>query len=126
MTSANLLTRSTRRGCVTTNRRVCRMTKRAFVVAAALVAVVCSRASAAPRVDKRTCLATNESAQRLRKDGKLRGAREQLVVCARTECPLVVRQDCAQWLNEVGAAIPSVVVAARDASGKETLAVKVA
>jgi hypothetical protein len=75
--------------------------------------------------DKRACLAANEAAQKLRKEDKLRSAREQLLVCARAQCPVVVRQDCAQWLNEVMVATPSVVVAARDASGKETIAVKV-
>jgi hypothetical protein len=95
------------------------------VVAAALVLLASASAAAPGRADKRACVAANEGAQKLRREGHLRAAREQLLVCAKPECPVVVRQDCAQWLNEVVAATPSVVVAARDASGKETLAVKV-
>src|SRR5262245_10917168 len=95
-------------------------------VAVAALVLVATASSAAPNhVDKRTCVAANEEAQKLRRDGKLRATRGQLLVCARPECPVVVRQDCAQWLNEVVAATPSIVVAARDSAGKETLAVKV-
>ena len=84
-----------------------------------------SSRAAGGRVDKRTCIVSSESGQKLRHDGKLRAAREQLLVCARQECPAVIRQDCAQFLSEVTTSTPSVVIAARDTNGKETLAVKV-
>jgi hypothetical protein len=102
-----------------------------FAVASALLAAaiaVAPRAGAAGgsgRVDKKTCIASSESGQKLRHDGKLRAARDQLLVCARPECPTVIRQDCAQFLNEVTTSTPSVVIAARDTNGKETLSVKV-
>jgi hypothetical protein len=94
----------------------------------AAVALALSAAAAPPAAghpDKKACIAASESAQKLRHDGKLRAAREQLLLCAKTECPAIVRADCGQWLNEVVSATPSVVVAARDTNGKETLAVKV-
>jgi len=74
--------------------------------------------------DKRVCIAASESAQRLRKEGKLRAAREQLAVCSARECPALIRQDCAGWLNDVVSSTPSVVVAAKDTQGRDTMAVK--
>ena len=98
-----------------------------FAVASALLALAggVAPAAAAGRVDKKTCIVSSETGQKLRHDGKLRAAREQLLVCARPECPAVIRQDCAQFLNEVTTSTPSVVIAARDTNGKETLNVKV-
>src|SRR5262245_34160024 len=117
-----------RTGCGITNRRACDMSTAAKLIAigAAGLAIVGTVGPAdAARVDKKTCIASSESGQKLRHDGKLRAAREQLLVCARPECPAVIRQDCAQFLNEVASSTPSVVIAARDTNGKETLAVKV-
>ncbi len=94
--------------------------------ALAIGAIVAAAPDAgAARVDKKTCIVSSESGQKLRHDGKLRAAREQLLVCARPECPAVIRQDCAQFLNEVTTSTPSIVIAARDSGGKETLSVKV-
>jgi hypothetical protein len=75
--------------------------------------------------DKQTCIAAYEKAQHLRNDAKLRAAREQLLVCSRPECPALVRQDCSQWMTEVNAALPSVVIAGRDTQGHDVLAVRV-
>lgn len=100
--------------------------KRTFALLSVTAVVVSTALPAtAARTDKKTCIASSESGQKLRHDGKLRAAREQLLVCARQECPAIVRQDCAQFLNEVATSTPSVVIAARDSSGKETLNVKV-
>lgn len=82
--------------------------------------------SAARADEKQVCLHAFDSAQQLRIDGKLRAAREQLATCARTECPPLVRQDCGRWLNEVMGSLPSVVFGARDAGGRDLLAVRVA
>ncbi len=99
---------------------------RPITVATGLVALATWAGPAdAARVDKKTCISSSESGQKLRHDGKLRAAREQLLICARPECPAVIRQDCAQFLNEVTISTPSVVIAARDTNGKETLSVKV-
>jgi type II secretory pathway pseudopilin PulG len=81
--------------------------------------------SAARADEKQVCLSAFDSAQQLRIDGKLRSAREQLASCARTECPPLVRQDCGRWLNEVMGSLPSMVFGARDASGRDLLAVRV-
>src|SRR5262249_42485296 len=66
-----------------------------------------------------------EKAQQLRGEAKLRAARDQLLVCSRPECPALVRQDCSQWMGEVQHALPSVVIAARDGTGHDVLAVRV-
>ena len=75
--------------------------------------------------EKQACLAASDKGQQLKLDGKLRAAKEQLILCARSECPALVRQDCAQWTSEVMAALPSVVIGARDWQGHDVLAVKV-
>jgi len=41
--------------------------------------------------------------------GHLLEARDALLACAHEECPSVVRVDCARWLDEVRAEIPTVV-----------------
>jgi hypothetical protein len=51
--------------------------------------------------------------QRQRKSAQLLAARESFVVCGQTACPAALRKDCSQWLEEVEAALPSVVVVVR-------------
>ena len=62
---------------------------------------------------KDQCAVANEAAQPLRRDGKLRAARAQLLVCAAKACPDVIRKDCVERLNDVDAAIPTVVFTAK-------------
>jgi hypothetical protein len=94
---------------------------RAPVVLAAAIAFAPAVARAD---DKQACIAASEDAQQLRIDGKLLAARRRLLDCARTECPAIVRQDCTQWMADVVAATPSVVLGARDAQGRDVLAVR--
>ena len=75
--------------------------------------------------DVATCVKASEQAQSLRDEGKYRKAREQLLVCTRDVCPSVVRKDCVQWLSEVDASMPSIVITARDGSGRDLTDVKV-
>jgi hypothetical protein len=74
--------------------------------------------------DKHACIAAFEDAQQLRIDGKLRVAQSRLLDCAKPECPALVRQDCAQWMSDVVAATPSVVLGARDGQGHDVLGVR--
>ena len=71
------------------------------------------------------CATAAEQAQSLRKAGKLREARERLVKCTRDTCSAIVRPFCAQWLSEVDAALPSVVIRALDARGQDVLEARV-
>jgi hypothetical protein len=95
------------------------------LVAASFVGMLADSARAGPDDVKRACIAAADQAQTLRMDGKLTAAREQLARCSRDECPKLLRKDCSQWMNEVVAALPSVVVGARDASGQDLVAVRV-
>jgi hypothetical protein len=80
----------------------------------------------AARADEVTaCVKASEQAQSLRDEGKYKKAREQLLVCTRDVCPAIVKKDCVQWLTEVDASMPSVVVTARDAKGQDLVDVKV-
>jgi hypothetical protein len=67
--------------------------------------------------EKDHCVNEAERAQHLKFTGRLRETREALHVCVQDKCPAVVRTDCARWLAEVGNAMASVVVQARDAAG---------
>lgn len=74
-------------------------------------------ASREPKPTKQECVAANESAQDLQNAGKLRDAAAQLEICTSGGCPGVVRDDCADRLRQVYAAIPTVVFLLRDADG---------
>lgn len=65
------------------------------------------------------CADASEKGQELRDTGKLRAARDLFVKCAAEGCPAIVQKDCAAWLADVNAAIPSVVVSARDENGAD-------
>jgi hypothetical protein len=89
------------------------------IFAHALVAFALAIAPSARAAEsKDTCFDSYEQAQRLRKSGDLRGARDKLAVCKADACPDFVRKDCKQWAGEVDAALPTIVVRAKDASGK--------
>jgi hypothetical protein len=67
---------------------------------------------------KRECRDAYESAQVARREARLLDSRTKLIACART-CPSVVSEDCARWLTEVEASLPSIVIVARDPAGKD-------
>ncbi|HQY65003.1 MAG TPA: hypothetical protein PK141_26605 [Polyangiaceae bacterium] len=78
--------------------------------------------SAAPaRADeldtKRQCAADHEQTQRRRLEGALVAARVSAIACAQETCPARVRVECIQLLGELDAAIPSVIVDAREPDG---------
>jgi hypothetical protein len=93
--------------------------------AAAIVGCTLGHAREALAVDADGCVAAYEQAQLLRGRSKLRRAREELLVCAQSACPKFIATDCTQWLSEVDANTPTVVISARDESGQEITAVRV-
>jgi hypothetical protein len=107
--------------------------KRAELHVAPLVAVACALLVATgagaqgpgdrPTVEQ--CGAAFENAQVLRRDARLRDATSELRVCGSNACPPEITERCVGWLAEVEAAIPSVVIAAKDAAGRDTLDVRV-
>lgn len=92
------------------------MSRTLFLLPAAVMSLV-SLSSAARADDKKVCSDAYEKAQSLRDEGKLVGAREQMRVCARTTCVKFIAKDCATWLADVESRLPSVVLAATDATG---------
>ncbi len=99
--------------------------------ARAVVVVVAGVLAALPALADETtttheeCAAAFEKAQYLRKDDKLAGAKQQALVCAREECPGFVRDECTRILSGIESAQPTIVIAARDASGADLADVRV-
>jgi hypothetical protein len=56
--------------------------------------------------------------------GHLVEARAQFVMCAAAPCPRVVTQDCEQWLGQIDAAMPTVILSA-ELDGRDVSDVKV-
>jgi hypothetical protein len=75
--------------------------------------------------DKVVCVRAAEAAQEMRTAGKLKDARTSLHVCAREACPPLVRRDCTQWLAEVDASLPTIVLRAENARGEDVTDVAV-
>jgi hypothetical protein len=75
--------------------------------------------------EKVACATAAVTAQQQRADGKLREARLSLHLCAREVCPGLVRNDCTQWLAEVEASLPTIVLRASDARGQDVNDLKV-
>jgi hypothetical protein len=89
----------------------------------ALVLLAANASADDPTKDQ--CIAANEGAQSLRQTGKLQAARAQLLICIATSCPGPVRDDCAERLNDLDRAIPSVVFSAKGNTDADLSAVKV-
>ena len=68
---------------------------------------------------KAECVAAADQGQSLRDDGKYRRARDAFATCARDVCPKVVVQQCSQWLHDLDAAMPTVVLGAKDDGGND-------
>jgi hypothetical protein len=99
---------------------------RAHVSGACLVAALLGSAVAsAAGTDVAQCVKANAHAQALRRDGKLAAARAELLACGNPSCPELVSDDCAQRLDEVERAQPTVLFDARDGDGHDLVAVRV-
>ena len=70
------------------------------------------------------CIRSAEEGQAARDAGKLLRARELFAACVARECPSVLRRDCTAWLDEAKRATPSVVIVARDGSGRDLVEAK--
>jgi hypothetical protein len=94
-----------------------------------LLAVAAGLAASSPgaaRADQTdACIEASVRGQELRDQGKLLAAREQLLVCGVQSCPRVLQKECSEWLAEVEARTPSIVIGAVDAAGRDTADVKV-
>ena len=61
----------------------------------------------------------SEQGQTQRANGHLRAARESFVLCAQDACAIALRRECMRWLDDVDTDTPSVVLAAKDPSGRD-------
>jgi hypothetical protein len=75
--------------------------------------------------DTSDCIAASEAAQTLRDQRALLEARDKLTQCARDVCPGPIRLDCIQQQVVVSAAMPSLVLRAKDAHGDDVTEVTV-
>ena len=91
---------------------------------AALAIAVALAPAPARAEDKRACASAYVQAQVQRQKGHLKAARGLLLACS-GECSADLRTDCAGWLREVEAALPSIVIEAVGPDGKETANVRV-
>src|SRR5215470_12779397 len=94
-------------------------------MALVILALGCASSARARADETDECLAAHAHGQELRQDGHSRAARDAFRKCAADACPAAVRSDCAQWTAEVEAAIPSLIVDAKDAGGHDTTGVRV-
>jgi len=87
--------------------------------------IVGARSAAAADPTTAECLAANEASLAARSQQKLRDARAKLLLCAAPSCPRDVREECTRGVNEINAALPTIVFEAKDDAGADLIAVKV-
>src|SRR5262245_22892108 len=71
------------------------------------------------------CLDAFARGQTLRREGHMRASRDKLAQCAKAECPSAISEKCVQWMGELGDAIPTVVIVARDPQKRDLIDVRV-
>lgn len=97
------------------------VTRRSATVLAllALAGSASAQQAATPATPAERCVAAADRGQLLRDEGRLRASRAELAGCGGEACPAVVRRECIRWLEELDARIPTVILVARDAAGKD-------
>ncbi|MGK4001576.1 hypothetical protein WMF31_03050 [Sorangium sp. So ce1036] len=93
--------------------------RHALAVAIALSALACLTPARAHAGDVEACLTASEEGQRLRDEGRLREARARFIACGDAACPALVRSDCAGWLSELEARMPTLILSAQDERGHD-------
>ncbi len=87
------------------------------------LAVVSSAQGADPTTKE--CVTASEASLTLRVEHKLRAARAQATTCAAATCPSDVREECTKRVEQLNAAIPTIVFEVKDGSGNDLTQVKV-
>jgi hypothetical protein len=91
----------------------------------ALALVLLLAPSAAFAADKATCVEAYEEGQKQRASGSLKASLDLFRVCAEPDCPTATKKDCAIWVAEVEASLPTVVLGAVDGDGNDLVDVRV-
>ncbi len=103
-----------------------RSLSRSLSILAASAAGIALSVPATARADQTdACIEASVRGQELRDQGKLVAAREKLLACGAPSCPQLLQKECAEWLAEVEARTPSIVLGAVDAEGRDTADVAV-
>jgi hypothetical protein len=79
--------------------------------------------AAGPTVSE--CLDASSASLKAGNEHKLRAERAALLRCASASCPSEVRKECSRRVDEVNAAMPTLVFEAKDENGNDLSAVKV-
>jgi len=77
------------------------------------------------QTDANACVASFGKAQELRDAGKLRAERKALVTCSQPSCPKIIVDKCMRWLSDNRTNLPTIIIAARDARGRDSYKVRV-
>jgi hypothetical protein len=99
--------------------------KRSLPLVALMLTCLAPNPARAAKTDAEACAQAAERAQSLRTAGKLLASMAELRVCVQTTCPPFVRKDCAQWQVDVEASMPTIVVSAHAADGRDLVAVRI-
>jgi hypothetical protein len=81
--------------------------------------------TATVRADAEQCIQAHERAQVERLERHYLAARDSLLVCAQSDCPRLIRGDCAQSLTELDTMLPTLVFAVSDDQGLDLLDARV-
>jgi len=65
------------------------------------------------------CLSAADSSLQLRGEHKLRAARAQVLICASPSCPAAIQTVCLGRVDQINAALPTVVFEPKDPSGND-------
>jgi hypothetical protein len=95
------------------------------LVGPSVLAALSLFASVASADDVDRCVAASERGQSSRRRGALSDARDAFIQCSANKCPAVVRAACVEWLDQVDAVIPSVVVAVTAPDGTDLASARV-
>jgi hypothetical protein len=93
--------------------------RRGPMLFATLVACAAGLLAWPARADEAGCIAATEQALTLRQQGKLHDALKQLAVCAEASCSTEVKAECTQRIDAIDAAMPTLVLGARDGAGND-------
>lgn len=92
---------------------------------ACAVLTLASTANGAGSAQSKACANAAERGQSLRDEGKLLESRESFAACLRPECPKVIATECASWLDDVTARLPSIIVVVQNGRGADVTDTKV-
>ncbi len=92
--------------------------RRAAALAGLAATLLVARVAPAQSVGRQACVDAYEGAQVATKRHQIARARQQVSVCLATTCPSVLRSECAQWMKDLEARQPTVVLQCTLPDGK--------